>query len=64
MLSRHGISIDTMTTETREAPMAGGMLFEATAVLQAPAGTSLPELRVLLDALADELMVQITLSEP
>ena len=43
--------------------MAGGMLFEATAVLEAPPGTSLQTLRSMLEAVADELMVEIRLSE-
>ena len=47
----------------REAPMAGGMLFEARAVLEVPPATSTESLRSLLEALADELMVEISLSE-
>jgi glycine cleavage system regulatory protein len=43
--------------------MAGGMLFEARAVLQAPPGTSADSLRATLEALADELMVDLSLSE-
>ena len=42
--------------------MAGGMLFEATATLLAPPGTSADELRPLLEEIADELMVDLALS--
>jgi glycine cleavage system regulatory protein len=40
------------------------MLFEASAVLQAPPETSMNTLRSLLEAVADELMVEIRLSDP
>jgi glycine cleavage system regulatory protein len=62
-LAGRGIGIDELTTDVREAPMAGGMLFEARAVLQAPPGTGMGELQSVLEALADELMVEITLSD-
>lgn len=56
-----GVSIDRLSTTTREAPMAGGVLFEATADIQAPTDLSADDLRVTLEALAGELMVDITL---
>ena len=40
-----------------------GMLFEAAAVLEAPPATSTEQLRTMLEALADELMVEIRLSD-
>ena len=43
--------------------MSGGMLFEASAVLEAPQETSMQELRTMLEAVADELMVEIRLSD-
>jgi glycine cleavage system regulatory protein len=60
-LAAHGVSIEDLSTDVREAPMAGGMLFEATAVLEAPAATSIETLRSVLERLADELMVEIRL---
>ena len=60
-LSAAGVSIDQLTTVTREAPMAGGVLFEADAVLEAPAELDPAGLRVTLEALATELMVDIEL---
>jgi glycine cleavage system regulatory protein len=63
-LATRGIGIEELASDVREAPMSGGMLFEATAVLEAPAGANVEELRSSLEALADELMVQITLTEP
>ena len=47
----------------RDAPMAGGTLFEARAVLSAPLGGDTDALRGVLEALADELMVEIRLSD-
>ena len=57
------VSIEELSTDVRDAPMAGGTLFEARAVLSAPAGGDLDALRAVLEALADELMVEIRLSD-
>jgi glycine cleavage system regulatory protein len=62
-LAQRGVGIEELTTDVREAPMAGGMLFEARAVLVAPPATSTEELRAMLESLADELMVEIKLSD-
>lgn len=62
-LAARGVSIEELTTEVREAPMAGGTLFEARAVLDAPPTTSIDRLRSMLEELADELMVEIKLSD-
>ena len=62
-LAARGVNIDELTTDVREAPMAGGTLFEARAVLTAPPATSTEELRSMLEGLADELMVEIRVSE-
>lgn len=62
LASRH-ISIEGLETSVRHAPMAGGMLFEAHAVLAAPASADETELRASLESLADELMVDVALAE-
>jgi glycine cleavage system regulatory protein len=62
-LAAHGVSIEELSTDVREAPMAGGTLFEARAVLAAPPTASAEALRSMLEELADELMVEIRLSE-
>ncbi len=62
-LTARGINIEELVTDVREAPMAGGTLFEARAVLAAPPTTSTDELRSMLEGLADELMVEIRVSE-
>ena len=62
-LSMHGISIEELETQTRSASMAGGTLFAARATLLAPQAMALAELRAVLEALANELMVDIELAE-
>ena len=57
------MSIEELHTEVREAPMAGGNLFEARAVLVAPPSGA-DALRAALEGLADELMVDLTLTGP
>lgn len=61
VLSTHGVSIGALATATREAPMAGEMLFEATAELALGPGVDVDALRTALEALAGELMVDIDL---
>jgi glycine cleavage system regulatory protein len=61
VLATHGINIDELSTETWEAPMSGGVLFEADAVLEAPADLDEATLRAALEAVANELMVDIEL---
>jgi glycine cleavage system regulatory protein len=62
-LAARGVSIEELSTDVREAPMAGGTLFEAHAVLNAQPTTSTEALRSVLEGLADELMVEIRLSD-
>jgi glycine cleavage system regulatory protein len=62
-LAARGVSIEELSTDVHEAPMAGGTLFEARAVLDAPPSTSAEALRSMLEGLADELMVEIRLSD-
>ena len=62
VLSHHDLSIEMMTTGTREAPMAGGLLFEAHVVVQVPAGADTAALRAELERLAAELLVDIAVA--
>lgn len=62
ILHRHHLSIETIGTSTREAPMAGGQLFEAHVVVRASAGAELDAMRADLERLATELLVDITVS--
>ncbi len=61
-LAAHGVSIEQLSTATVEAPMAGGLLFEADAVLTAPDDVDTAELQDALESLARELMVDLDLN--
>ena len=63
VLSRHGLSIDTITTDTRDAPMAGGTIFEAHIVAGVPPSSDPAAVRADLEELATELMVDISAGE-
>ena len=62
-LAARQVSIEELSTDVHDAPMAGGTLFEARAVLNAPAAASTDALRSMLEGLANELMVEIRLSD-
>lgn len=61
VMRAHELSIQDMTTETRDAAMAGGRLFEAAVVATVPASADLGALRADLERLTAELQVDITL---
>lgn len=61
VLTEHGVNIESLTTATRHAPMAGGTLFEATAELEITPAVDLAALQASLELLANELMVDLTL---
>lgn len=60
-LAAHQVGIDELVTDVRDAPMAGGSLFEVEARLSVPATTDLSAVRAALEQLADELMVDLSL---
>lgn len=62
-LSRHELNIESLTSQTREAPMAGGLLFEAQVVARVPEGADLGEIRADLERLASEILVDLELSD-
>jgi len=63
LLARHGVNLEELSTQVVEAPMAGGMLFEADAVAGVPDSADTAALRSALEALANELMVDLDLHE-
>ncbi|MDR6866850.1 glycine cleavage system regulatory protein [Microbacterium resistens] len=62
VLSAHALSIESMTSETHDAAMAGGRLFEAAVVATVPAGADPENLRTELERLAADLQVDITVA--
>ncbi|MFT3871425.1 MAG: ACT domain-containing protein [Nocardioides sp.] len=63
LLARHGVNLEELSTQVVEAPMAGGTLFEADAVAVVPDSADTTALRSALEALANELMVDLDLHE-
>jgi glycine cleavage system regulatory protein len=62
-LAAQDVNIEELSTDVYDAPMSGGTIFQAHAVLTAPTNTSHDEVRSLLEGLANELMVEIRLSD-
>lgn len=58
-----GANIEELATSTHDAPMAGGLLFDATATVTLPATVSIDSVRDRLEAVAANLMVDIDLVE-
>jgi glycine cleavage system regulatory protein len=59
ILARHAVNVEKLTTWLDSAPMSGDTMFHAEANLSAPASLDLPQLRRVLEALADDLMVEL-----
>ncbi|KRE42958.1 glycine cleavage system protein R [Knoellia sp. Soil729] len=62
VLARHHLSVADLQSLTRDAPMTGGRLFEASALVAVPAQVDLDALRADLEQLASEIQVDLTLS--
>jgi glycine cleavage system regulatory protein len=60
-LRAQGLSIERMTTETRDAAMSGGRLFEATIAAKVPAAVDIDVVQSALESLAAEIHVDVTL---
>lgn len=63
VLARHRISIEKIDTATRDAPMAGGQLFEAHMAVRLPADVDPDAVRGDLEQLAAELLVDIAVTQ-
>lgn len=59
-IAAHALSIDAFRSRTLDAPMAGGMLFEATVEVRVPAESDAGEIITALEALAAEIQVDLT----
>jgi glycine cleavage system regulatory protein len=62
-LAQRGVSIDELVTDCISGSMSGENLFRARAQLQVPEKVPTAELRRALEALANDLMVDVTLDE-
>ena len=61
-LATRGMSVEELSTSVGSAPMAGHSLFTMTADIVCPPGIQLDQVRADLEALAGDLMVDITLA--
>ena len=62
-LAARNVNVDELDTECEGAPWSGDTLFKARARLRAPRDLDLEQLREGLEAIAGDLMVDITLAE-
>ena len=62
-LAQRNVSIEELQTTASSAPMSGELLFEATATLRVPADIDPADLRSTLEAIANELMVDLDVTE-
>ena len=62
-LARQGVNIEELETDVTSAPMTGEPLFRARAHLRVPPSATVSAVRDRLEALAGELMVDITLDD-
>ena len=60
-LAALGVSVVELESQTRDAPMAGGRLFEAQAVVSVPEGVGLDVVARELERLAGEVQVDVAL---
>jgi len=60
-LARHGVNVEELSSECSSAPMSGETLFKAQARLFVPPTCDLAALRVELEKIAADLVVDITL---
>ncbi|WP_214509883.1 glycine cleavage system protein R [Pseudomonas brassicacearum] len=63
LLSEQGVNVERLVTYVRPAPMSSELLFHAEAILGVPLTLSLETLQERLETLADELMVELNLSD-
>ena len=62
-LAAIGVSMQDLRTVVESAPMSGDRLFRAEAELVPPAQTDSQQIRAILERLADEMMIDITLKK-
>lgn len=61
VLAAHGVNVEELASERVSAPMGGGTLFKATALVSVPAPASLAAVRADLEKIATDLMVDLSL---
>ncbi len=64
VLTKLGVNVGELSTEREEAPMGGGKLFRFSALLECSDTVQPEHVRVALESVADDLMVETRFSEP
>jgi len=59
-LAAKGVNVEELHTECSSAPMSGETLFRARALLRLPRGTEEDDLQAGIEAIAEDLMVDVT----
>ncbi|MDL5350232.1 ACT domain-containing protein [Microbacterium sp. zg-YB36] len=62
-LAARGLSIDSLTSRTLDAPMAGGTLFEAILAVRVPPGVETATITEDLERLAGEIQVDLAVTD-
>jgi glycine cleavage system regulatory protein len=62
-LAQRNVSIEELETSSSSAPMSAELLFEASATLRVPADADPADLRAALEAIANELMVDLDVTD-
>ncbi len=63
VLAAHRVNVEELTTECVEAPLAGGMLFQARAELLIPPVADMAAIQADLEKIAADLMVDLRFAE-
>lgn len=63
VLAAHQVNVEALSTECVEAPMAGGILFQAQAELLIPPTADMAAIRADLEKIAADLMVDLRFAE-
>ena len=63
VLAAHRVNVEELETSCVDAPMAGGILFRAKAVLQVPVASDMAAIRSDLETIAADLMVDLSFAE-
>lgn len=64
VLARFSVNVEDLNTSVSSAPMSGEILFHASAHLGLGSTTDLHALQAALEAISNELFVEMTLAEP
>jgi len=62
ILAQYSVNVEELSSDRINAPMDGSMLFQARISVLLPTGVSIPQLRLELEKIASDLMVDVQLN--